>query len=212
MRTRPGSRWPPWSRRCGSTAGIEVVQIDRVMQIGMVNSSTGASAEAGIEDAVENRPDQQRGQRLRGAHARHQHDGERADEGCRAGNSAAGGRVPSCAHPQALPPPRSTSSTRDIRRSTPRLVSTCDSVRQGAHVTGSEGPNSTTTGTPNAAAMCAGPLSLPMNKARPPSGSLTRASGRFARPEICRKASRSSAGPARKTGSSPIKSRVPRLR
>ena len=48
----------------------------------------------------------------------------------------------------------------------PRDVSTRDSVRHGAHVTGSDGPNSTTTGTPNAAAMCAGPLSLPMNRRR----------------------------------------------
>ena len=41
-------------------------------------------------------------------------------------------------------------------------ASTSFAVRHGAQTTGSEDPNSTTTGIPKAAAMCAGPLSFPM--------------------------------------------------
>ena len=48
-------------------------------------------------------------------------------------------------------------------------------------MTGSEVPNSTTTGTPNAAAMCAGPLSLPTKSAAPAiSSSLLERSARSA--------------------------------
>src|SRR5436190_20585064 len=61
----------------------------------------------------------------------------------------------------------------------PFETSTCDSVRQGAHVVGLLGPNSATTGTPNAAAMCAGPLSLPINKLAPANKLLTRSSDAF---------------------------------
>src|SRR5579883_889481 len=38
-------------------------------------------------------------------------------------------------------------------------------VRQGAHVSSDDGPKRTTSGTPNAAAACAGPESLPRNRA-----------------------------------------------
>ena len=52
-------------------------------------------------------------------------------------------------------------------------------VRQGAQFTGSLGPNRTTTGTPKAAAICAGPLSLPMNSCAPAIRFFTSPSGAF---------------------------------
>ena len=60
-----------------------------------------------------------------------------------------------------------------------RVAARAPSVRHGAQVTGSDAPKIATTGTPNAAAMCAGPLSLPMNSAAPDIRLLTRASGSF---------------------------------
>ena len=43
----------------------------------------------------------------------------------------------------------------------PGAVTTSDGVRHGPQMAGSEAPKTTTDGTPNAAAMCAGPESLP---------------------------------------------------
>src|ERR1700722_5904862 len=43
-------------------------------------------------------------------------------------------------------------------------ATTSAAVRQGPQMAGSEPPKMTTTGSPNAAAMCAGPESLPINK------------------------------------------------
>ncbi len=106
---------------------------------GMVNSFTGVSAEARIQHAVENRPDQQRGQGLRRAHTGHQQNTKPTDAERRAASSAAAGTVPSCPHPQRFHG-RERLRRRKCRRST-AAVSTCDSVRQGAHVTGSDGPN-----------------------------------------------------------------------
>ena len=78
--------------------------------------------------------------------------------------------------PSRLPRPRSL-----LRHVMPSIasgiVSTCASVRHGAQFTGSLGPNSTTTGTPKAAAMCAGPLSLPMKSCAPAMRLFTSASG-----------------------------------
>ena len=82
-------------------------------------------------------------------------------------------------------------------------VSTRDSVRQGAHVTGSDGPNRTTTGIPNAAATCAGPLSLPMNKDAPDIRLFTSANGALRITRNWPNGEASSAGPARNMGSRP---------
>ena len=84
-----------------------------------------------------------------------------------------------------------------------RPVSTCDSVRHGAHVTGSDAPKITTTGTPKAAAICAGPLSFPRNRAAPEMRLFTRVSGSFLRTRNSSNGAVSSPGPARKTGSIP---------
>ena len=56
-------------------------------------------------------------------------------------------------------------------------VKICDSVRHGAHTIESEAPNNTTTGTPNAAATCAGPLSLPTKREAPDIKLLTSVKG-----------------------------------
>jgi len=78
-------------------------------------------------------------------------------------------------------------------------VSTCDSVRQGAQVTGSEGPNRTTTGTPKAAAMWAGPLSFPIKREAPEISLLVSLRDVCQCPKFSNGAT-SSVGPARKTG------------
>ena len=52
-----------------------------------------------------------------------------------------------------------------------------DVVRHGAQITGSDEPNITTTGTPNAAAMCAGPESLPTKSVAPRSNDFISWSG-----------------------------------
>ena len=56
-------------------------------------------------------------------------------------------------------------------------AATISEVRHGPQIAGSDDPKITTTGMPKAAAMCAGPESLPTNSADPPSSSLTSFSG-----------------------------------
>ena len=78
---------------------------------------------------------------------------------------------------------RACATSRGSIESMPRgLESATDSVRHGCHISGSDEPNNTTTGTPNAAAMCAGPLSLPRNKLAPASRFFTSSSDSPARP------------------------------
>ena len=64
---------------------------------------------------------------------------------------------------------RSTACNRPLDREfaaiAPSAFSTSARVRQGAQTSESEGPNNTICGTPNAAATCAGPESLPAKKA-----------------------------------------------
>ena len=69
-------------------------------------------------------------------------------------------------------------------------------VRHGPQMAGSEAPKITTAGTPKAAAMWAGPESLPTNSAAPASSDLISASGAPARVRNARKGERSSAGAA----------------
>src|SRR5207253_2814381 len=112
------------------------------------------------QNAVEDRADQQRRHRLRRAHQSHEDDGQQQQAAVRPRIAQ---QPPELAHARTLNTSAAaiTSSTA-IRPMASGFVRTCPSVRQGAQFTGSLGPNSTTTGTPKAAAMCAGPLSLPM--------------------------------------------------
>src|SRR5215510_5043263 len=57
------------------------------------------------------------------------------------------------------------------------LLSASEQVFQGRHTSMFEGPKSTITGSPNAAAMCAGPESLPRNRVALASRSLISGSG-----------------------------------
>src|SRR5689334_562126 len=83
------------------------------------------------------------------------------------------------------------------------LDRTTDSAFQGRQISGSEAPNRTNSGIPKAAAMWAGPLSLPANSDALASRDLI--CSRFA-PVMQRyseNSARLSLGPAMKTGSSP---------
>src|ERR1044072_2931566 len=85
----------------------------------------------------------------------------------------------------------------------PGDVTIWDGVRHGPQITGSEAPKITTTGRPKAAAMWAGPESLPTKSAACASRFLTSESGA---PEMVRygwKAARSSPGPPINTGVRP---------
>src|SRR5690349_2024938 len=96
-------------------------------------------------------------------HDRHQHHGKGKKEPVAAGISQ---QAQQFAHTRTRS--RSSAST-TCRTLTERIpcgaTSTSLCVRQGAQTTGSDAPNITTTGTPNAAAMWAGPESLPTNSA-----------------------------------------------
>src|SRR5689334_24455147 len=84
-------------------------------------------------------------------------------------------------------------------------VSTSAGVRHGAQITGSDAPKITTAGTPNAAAMWAGPESFPMNNDAPAMRDLISASGAPATVRQRANAPRSSPGPPMHTG---VSSRV----
>ena len=108
-----------------------------------------------------------------------------ANSGARYGRTYRSRRISSfiaAARPRAALKAPAHPITRNRCRSPAGTVSTAASVFQGAQITGSEGPNSTTTGTPKAAAMCAGPLSLPMNSAAPASRRLDLVAG--SRPDM----------------------------
>src|SRR5438552_8156057 len=64
-----------------------------------------------------------------------------------------------------------------IVRIPPELVRISEGVRHGPQMRGSEEPKSTTTGMPNAAAMWAGPESLPRNTEAPAMSDLISTSG-----------------------------------
>ena len=84
-----------------------------------------------------------------------------------------------------------------------RSVNTTFSVRQGRQLSISDDPNNTTTGRPKAAAICAGPLSFPTNRAAPASSDFTSSSGAPWKQGNSAKADRSSPAPAMKSGSIP---------
>src|SRR3954452_17115414 len=86
----------------------------------------------------------------------------------------------------------------------PSLTRTCDGTCQGAQTTGFDGPNNTTTGIPNAAAIWAGPLSFPAKIVAADRRFLTSCRCAPATVRKSEKADASSEGPARKTGSTPI--------
>ena len=117
--------------------------------------------DARIEHAVEDRPDQQRGHAVRGAHAGHQEHGEQAGRPNTVWRMPAAAAGLSCVHPHALqgvaaPAVRQPSDAAGL----------CDHLRRrcarDAQMAGSEAPKITTTGRPKAAAMWAGPESLPI--------------------------------------------------
>src|SRR5260370_19529311 len=80
---------------------------------------------------------------------------------------------------------------------------TADAVCHGRQMAGSDAPNSTTTGRPNAAAIWAGPLSFPKNSDAPANKDFTSSSVAPQTQVYWSNATRVSPRPAIKTGSSP---------
>ena len=78
-----------------------------------------------------------------------------------AGISEAAAAVRSCVHPQAR---QGVEHLRSVCAMPPGLETTSDACATGAQMAGSEAPKMTTTGSPKAAAMWAGPESLPTNR------------------------------------------------
>src|SRR5579872_2988946 len=132
----------------------------------------------GIEHAIENRADQQRHQPLHRPDHRHQY--HRAEQRRQIGTDES--KEPAeFLHREAL---RSVLCSRAASITSETAMSrmsgdlkTAASVFQGAQISWSDGPKSTTEGTPNAAAIWAGPLSFPMNRDAPDSSDLISLSG-----------------------------------
>ncbi len=123
------------------------------------NSGSGTASSAGLSTRPEDNLDQQHARRRHGPEDRHQYDGNDQQEPV----AARVAQQPKCL-PHASTRKRSTAA---IARSTvispiaPSDFSTSAGVRHGAQTSASDEPKNTSCGTPNAAARCAGPESLP---------------------------------------------------
>src|SRR5579862_2392122 len=145
-----------------------------------------------VQHAIENRPDQQRDHAMRRADAGHKKDRKQ----------------------QICPVfPRESEQVQQVSHAWTRMRSnasitcwvvafriTADCVLHGPQMAGSDVPKITTTGRPTAAAMCAGPESLPRNNDAPRMSALISLRDAPTTVRKSRKADRFSPGPAMKTG------------
>src|SRR5579864_3588492 len=123
---------------------------------------------------------------------RHQHHGKREKEPIPAG---IGEQAPQFAHTRTRKRSKASVTCRTLIERIPSdATNTSLCVRQGAQTTGSDAPKITTTGTPNAAAIWAGPESLPTNSAAPAIRDLILASGAPGKVRHFRNSERSSPG------------------
>src|SRR5262249_37158145 len=154
-------------------------------------------ARSRIEDAIENGLDEQRHHALRRARYGHQHHRSQQMQ-----------PVPASVAEQAQQFVHACTRRRDnasiTSRTSMRIMSpgprTSHGVRQGPQIAGSDEPNNTTVGTPNAAAMWAGPESLPMKSETVLMSCLISRNGA---PPRLRKSPNRRSRPSMKTGSKP---------
>src|ERR1017187_8442402 len=154
------------------------VQVDPVTEEGTRQKRNRAIGGVGDEDAVEDRLNQQRHGALGGAGQSHQDDG---DQNLRPVLAAIRRQAQQLLHAGTRRRCNAPSTCGTVTPAMPpSAATTSPMVRHGPHMAGSLGPKMTTEGTPKAAAMWAGPESLPTNSAAGASSDLMSES------EVCR--------------------------